>query len=121
MAMGKREAAKAEKEADVIVSSLRSAGEAAVATTLAGITDVLKANRPLMYHISALLHNEEWLGVLTASAMGDEQADPLSPPGGAKPEKAQKLRANVKKFEHLARRALPIPFTHMVSFSPWLE
>ena len=107
----KRDAAKAEKEADVVVQSLRSAGDAAVATTLAGITNVLKANRPLMYHIHALLHNEEWKAVLMATAMGDGEEDGAgaSPSSGAKPGKShQKLRATVKKFEHLARLHLPL-------------
>ena len=102
-ALLKRDVARAEKEADVIVQSLRSAGEAAVATTLAGITDVLRANRPLMYHISALLHNEEWKSVLLASALGDGQEAGEGTPSGAKPEQGQRLRAGVKKFEHLVR------------------
>ena len=101
----KREAAKAEKEADAIVQSLKSAGEAAVATTLAGITDVLKGNPPLMYHISALLHNPEWKGVLMASAMGGDGSAEPSDSSGAKPVKVTKLRNNVKKFEQLARRS----------------
>jgi len=100
----KRDVAKAEKEADVIVQSLRSAGEAAVATTLAGITGILKNNRPLLYHISALLHNEEWKGVLLASALGDndEPESPGGPSSGAKPV-VRKLRVGVKKFEQLTR------------------
>ena len=106
--LSKREAAKAEKEADVVVQYLRSAGDAAVATTLAGITNVLKTNRPLMYHIHALLLNEEWKSVLMASATGHgEDEDGGSPSSGAKPAKShQKLRAKMQKFEHLARRSL---------------
>ena len=104
----KREVAKAEKEADVVVQSLRSAGEAAVATTLAGITNVLKSNRPLMYHIHALLHNEEWKSVLLASALGEGEAEGSGTPRGAKPDKkSQRLRATVRKFEQLVRRSLP--------------
>ena len=105
----KREVAKAEKSAELIVQSLKSAGEAAVATTLAGITDVLKGNPPLMYHISALLHNPEWRGVLMASAMGGDQgsAEPTDPTG-AKPAKVTKLRTNIKKFEQLTRRSPPL-------------
>ena len=114
----KRETAKAEKEAEVVVQSLRSAGDAAVATTLAGITNVLKANRPLMYHIHALLLNEEWKSVLMATAMGDgEDEAGGSPSSGAKPEKShQKLRAKLCKFEQLTRRSLsPFLFLrHMV-------
>jgi hypothetical protein len=114
---GKRDAAKAEKEADMIVQSLRSAGEAAVATTLAGITDVLKENRPLMYHIHALLNNEEWKAVLMASAMGADGGAASTTSNGGKPDKTQcqKLRAGLKKMEHLSRR--PFSFSHMVPFS----
>ena len=97
-----REAKQAEKEAETIVKSLQSAGEAAVATTLAGITKKLKENRPLMYHISALLHNEEWSGVLINSALGmDGEKDPASPCGD-KPV-LRKLRVGVKTFQHLSR------------------
>lgn len=98
-----REAKQAEKEAEAIVRSLQSAGEAAVATTLAGITKVLKENRPLMYHISALLHNDEWKGVLMASAMGmeEDQKDQASPCGD-KPV-VRKLRVGVKTFSNLQR------------------
>ena len=97
-----REAKQAEKEAEAIVKSLQSAGEAAVATTLAGITKILKDNRPLMYHMSALLHNDEWKGVLMASALGqDEEKDPASPCGD-KPA-VRKLRVGVKTFQHLSR------------------
>ena len=97
-----REAKQAEKEAEAIVKSLQSAGEAAVATTLAGITKKLMQNRPLMYHISALLHNEEWSSVLVASAMGmDGEKDPASPCGD-KPA-VRKLRVGVKTFQHLQR------------------
>ena len=97
-----REAKQAEKEAEAIVKSLQSAGEAAVATTLAGITKKLKENRPLMYHISALLHNEEWSGVLINSALGmDGEKDPASPCGD-KPA-LRKLRVGVKTFQNLQR------------------
>ena len=114
----RKETVRAEKQAEVVVQSLRSAGDAAVATTLAGITNVLKANRPLMYHIHALLLNEEWKSVLMATAMGDgEDEAGGSPSSGAKPEKShQKLRARLYKFEQLTRRS-PLPFLflrHMV-------
>ena len=98
-----REAKQAEKEAEAIVKSLQSAGEAAVATTLAGITKKLKENRPLMYHISALLHNEEWSGVLIASALGmDEDQKDQASPCGDKPA-LRKLRVGVKTFANLQR------------------
>jgi site-specific recombinase len=98
----KREVQKAEQQADAVVQSLRQAGEAAVATTLAGITDVLKKDRPLMYHISALLHNQEWKAVLVASALGDIDVEASA--DGAKPDKTeQKLRVGISKFQQLAR------------------
>jgi hypothetical protein len=102
-----RDAVKADKEADVIVQSLRSAGEAAVATTLAGICDVLKNNRPLLYHISALLHNPEWKGVLLARAMGENEGpeSPGGPSSDAKQPGVRKLRVGIKKFEQLLRTA----------------
>lgn len=113
-----RDVAKAEKQADMIVQSLRSAGEAAVATTLAGITDVLKENRPLMYHIHALLQNPEWKSVLQASALGDDDDKSGDKPHSAaerKPVKDIKLRYNIKKFEHLTRRSISSFLRHMVS------
>lgn len=102
VAGAKRQTAKAEKEADAIIASLRSAGEAAVATTLAGITKELKLNPPLMYHIHALLQNDEWKAVLEASAFGD-QAQGSQSSNGEKPGKERALRQGSKKFEHLQR------------------
>ena len=54
-----------------------------------------------MYHISALLHNEEWTGVLEASIAGG--AGCVS---GDKPEMKNrwKLRGLVKKFYQLEKR-----------------
>ena len=96
---GQRETMRAEKEADVIMQSLQRASESVVATTLQGITDTLKGNVPLMYHIHALLQNDEWRGVLNASAHGI--AAPTQT--GDKPAPAKKLKVNLKKFEHLSR------------------
>jgi hypothetical protein len=99
-----RGAAQAEKEAEAVISSLSKASESAVATTLAGITDTLKANTPLMYHLHALLQNEEWRGVLEASARGEA----IQQSSQKKKKKADKfLRPNVKKFEHLPRHPFP--------------
>ena len=95
-----RETAKAEKEADIIISSLARASEAATATTLVSITDTLKQNVPLMYHTHALLESEEWKAVLEAAAKGIASQPAAS---GAKPDKDKKLRGNVKKLEHLPR------------------
>jgi hypothetical protein len=92
----RRDAAKAVKTADAVIASMRSAGEAATATTLAAITQVLKANTPLMYHIHALLQNDEWRAVLEASAFGvDEEVD------FEDAKKATPLRATIKKIDHL--------------------
>ena len=96
-----RETLKAEKEADAIMHSLSRASESAVATTLAAITECLKQNTPLMYHIHALLKNDDWRAVLEASAKGQATAEGGS---GDKPDQGRKLRANVKKFEHLTRQ-----------------
>ena len=98
-----RETMRAEKEADVIIQSLGRASESAVATTLASITETLKSNVPLMYHIHALLQNEEWMGVLTASAMGYTSSIQGN---GDKPAAQRRLRGNMKKFEHLTRHML---------------
>ena len=98
-----RDTIRAEKEADVIIQSLSRASESAVATTLASITQTLKMNVPLMYHIHALLENEEWRGVLTASAMGYTGS---TQDIGDKPAPPRKIRTNVKKFEHLTRHML---------------
>ena len=70
-----------------------------MATTLAGINDVLKVNPPLMYHISALLHDPEWTAVLESSLKIDEG----NSVGGDKPGE-RKLRAIVKRFCNLDRQ-----------------
>lgn len=77
-----------------MLRSLSRAGDAAIQTTLNAICDKLKNNVPLMYHISALLHNDEWTGVLEASIAGGGSSS------GDKPEtknKSWKLRTVVKK------------------------
>ena len=101
--VGLREAAKAEKEADIIIQSLMRASESAVATTLLSITDALKGNTPLMYRIHALLQNEEWKAVLEQSALGTSGHKSGEKPG-AKSKK--NFRVNVKQFQHLARHDL---------------
>ena len=97
---GKRALKMADKEAEVILASMHRASEAAVETTLAGIVEKLKQNVPLMYHIAALLNNEEWTAVLEASLHSGGQAPKAS---GDKPEKVWKLRTALKKFGHLDR------------------
>ncbi len=99
MAIGKRVSMKADKEVGIILSSLAKASEAAIETTLNGIVDKLKSNIPLMYHIHALLNNEEWTGVLEASISGNVSA----PDSGEKPDKEWKLRSGMKKLAHLDR------------------
>ena len=99
-----REDKRAEKEADVIMQSLARASESAVATTLDSITNRLRDNVPLMYHINALLENDEWRGVLIASAQGYTGTNN----SGDKPAPARRLRVNVKRFEHLARHLIPV-------------
>jgi len=94
-------AKRADKEADAIFSSLKKASEAAIATTLTAITDKLRGDTPLMYHVSALLQNEEWTGVLRASISG-EDAQTASGDQPVEPPK-KKLRQGTKKFVHLTR------------------
>ena len=65
-----REEKAANKEAEAVLASLSRAGEAAVTQTLDDIREVLKKDAPLMYHINALLHNQEWTAVLKASING---------------------------------------------------
>ena len=99
-----REAKAAEKEADVVLKSLSRAGDAAIQTTLRGICDKLKNNVPLMYHISALLHNPEWTGVLEASIAGGASSGDKPEDAAAGHKKVWKLRTVVKKFAHIDRR-----------------
>ena len=99
-----RQAKAAEKEAELIIASLSRASDAAVETTLNSVTEKLRQNIPLMYHINALLNNEEWTAVLTSSIGSGQSAQEGS---GDKPDSAKKawrLRAGVKKLGHLDRR-----------------
>ena len=96
-----RETKAAEKEADLVLKSLSRAGDAAIQTTLKDICDKLKTNVPLMYHISALLNNPEWTGVLEASIAGNAAS---SGDKFGTPRKQWKLRVNAKKFSHLDKR-----------------
>ena len=99
-----RQAKAAEKEAELIIASLSRASDAAVETTLNSVTDKLRQNIPLMYHINALLNNEEWTAVLTSSIEGATSAtgDSGDKPGSGK--KVWKLRAGLKKLGHLDRQ-----------------
>ena len=78
-----RQAKAAEKEAELNIASLPRASDAAVETTLMSVTETLRQNIPLMYHINALLNNEEWTAVLTSSIGGSGE----QPDSGTKPEK----------------------------------
>ena len=80
------------------------ASDAAVETTLVSITEKLKMSPPLMYHINALLNNEEWTVVLTYSIPRGQgaQDDCGDKPGSGK--KAWRLRAGMKKLAHLDRQ-----------------
>ena len=94
-------AKRADKEADAIFTSLKKASEAAIATTLNAITEKLRGDTALMYHVSALLANEEWTGVLKASSGGE---DPQTTSGDKPAEPVKKrLRQGAKKFVHLTR------------------
>ena len=101
MEHGKRAQKAADKEAAAILASLSKASHAAIETTRAGINKQLSGNIPLMYHIHALLNNDEWRGVLEASIHGHTDGK-----SGEKPEDEEddrKLRQGLKKFAHLLR------------------
>ena len=89
----------AEKEANAIVNSLSHASEAAISTTLTQIQEKLRNNVPLMYHMWALLHNEDWTAVLVASIDG-RKPDSLAATSQAP---VRKLRSGMKKLFHLSR------------------
>ena len=96
-----RESTKADKKANAILNSLKKASEAAVETTLTSINEKLKSNTPLMYHIHALLNNEDWTNALEASALG------ITSRCGDKPvSKDKKLKKEIKKIKHLTRLTL---------------
>jgi hypothetical protein len=106
-----REAKQAEKEADVVIASLSRAGDAAISQTLEDICDKLKGNPPLMYHINALLHNDEWTGVLQSSIAG-EAATAAAAAATSQKTKVWNLRVAVKKFCHLSRHTHTHTRTH---------
>ena len=99
-----REEKAANKEAEAVLASLSRVGEAAVTQTLDDIREVLKKDAPLMYHINALLHNQEWTAVLKASINGIAAVAP----SGDKPAKGWRLRAGIRKFGHLGRRVVQL-------------
>ena len=99
-----REEKAANKEAEAVLASLSRAGEAAVTQTLDDIREVLKKDAPLMYHINALLHNQEWTAVLKASINGIAAVAA----SGDKPGKGWRLRAGIRKFGHLERRVVQL-------------
>ena len=101
MASSSRAEKAADKEAAAILASLSRAGEAAVEQAIQDTVSVLRADPVLLYHLNALLHNEQWKEVLRASANPKTE-------GGDKPdgdqEQGKKLRTTMKKFGHLDRR-----------------
>ena len=68
MASNSRAEKAADKEAAAILASLSRAGEAAIEQTVEDTVKILRADPGLLYHLNALLHNEEWKAVLRASA-----------------------------------------------------
>ena len=108
--VGRRAEKKADKEAEVVIQSLRKASQGAIEGTLNGIVKILENDIPLMYHVSGLLHNEEWRAVLK-SCLEAEEGTGASSASGEKPaaeEEKWKLRAGLRKFDHLKRRYLHI-------------
>ena len=92
----------ADKEAAAILASLSRAGEAAIEQTLQDTVLILRADSALLYHLNALLHNEEWKGVLKASLNRAPTDDRDS---GEQPAKeGRKLRQGARKFKQLARQ-----------------
>ena len=103
--IGHREGQAALKEADVVIVSLSRAGEAAVSHTLNDICEILRRNPPSMYHINALLHNEEWTAVLMSSI--ENHGSEASPSCGEKLGKVWRLRQTINKFGHADRHTVP--------------
>ena len=101
MASTSRAEKAADKEAAAILASLSRAGEAAVEQTIQDTVGILRQDPGLLYHLNALLHNEQWKEVLRASANPKTE-------GGDKPDgdhgQGKKLRTTMKKFGHLDRR-----------------
>ena len=107
--MQKKAVAEAGKEASFIIQSLKKASISAMETTLKSIVTRLKNNTPLMYHIAALLENDEWRGVLEESIHGIEKKDATAKSQTAQAvepvvAKEWKLRVGVKKMYHLAKQ-----------------
>ncbi|CAK0851989.1 unnamed protein product [Prorocentrum cordatum] len=99
--MPTRDEKAADKQAEAIVASLAHAGSAATEQAISSVCEVLRKDVALLYHVNALLHNDEWRAVLKASAEGQCGAKPEGPP----PEDVgKKLRVGIKKFGHLSRR-----------------
>ena len=71
MASNSRAEKAADKEAAAILASLSRAGEAAIEQTVEDTVKILRADPGLLYHLNALLHNEEWKAVLRASATSE--------------------------------------------------
>ena len=83
------------------MTSLSHASEAAVDTAMNQIEDKLRSNTPLLYHLWALLHNEEWTAVLIASITA-KKPDPNAATSQALAKR--RLRNGMKKIGHLSRR-----------------
>ena len=75
MASNSRAEKAADKEAAAILASLSRAGEAAIEQTVEDTVKILRADPGLLYHLNALLHNEEWKAVLRASASAKPAED----------------------------------------------
>ena len=98
----RREAAKAGKTADAAIASLRRAGEESRASALLDIMTDLQINSVVMYHIHALLQNQEWRAELEASANGPSDGENDS--GVLHPSHKQTLlQGRIKRFEHLRK------------------
>ena len=102
--VGARAQAKAEKEADDVQRALCLASQGAIDTCLANINEKLRSNVPLMYHLGALLQNEEWTATLLNSVPSTmATANSGDKPGSNKNEKPKMLLASVKKLKDLGR------------------
>jgi hypothetical protein len=101
---GKRAAAMLEKEADMVVSSLAKAADAAVEATKDHIDGVLQNNRPLMFLLSGMLRNKEWIGILEQSlVMSPAAASQVE--GEEKKTVVWKMRTGLQTMEHLKRQS----------------
>lgn len=87
----------------MVVSSLAKAADAAVEATKDHIDGVLQNNRPLMFLLSGMLRNKEWVGVL-------EQSLTMSPAAASQVEEEKKtvvwkMRTGLQTMEHLKRQS----------------